>query len=589
MATFVLPGRAFTLVPMTRPDADDRLNSWKAIARYLGRSVRTVRRWEQQEDLPVHRLMHQAQASVFAYRQELDEWREGRALAPGKSPTMQLPSQKTPSGNAGQGEVGDGQSVTTRPTAPDNDPPVAAGIAVLPFSFAGPDPTHAWVADGLTEEIIAGFSRLSKLRVTSRTSSNALKGSERDSSAIADLLGVRYLLEGGVVGDGRQLRINVRLIDPQRDDHLWSLRFDGDMEDIFGIQDRIARAVVDALQLRLAPDEEKGIGKPTVDNLPAWRRVLLAREAAFRWRPDALEQARTLLTEALELTGENAAICATMGRVLLSYQEAGIPSDDDLVLEARSWADRAQAADPGHPETHVLNGWLAHVTGDLSLAIEELEQALQQDRDHPDALMLLAHCLLRTGQTQRARPIIDHVMAVDPLTPLARCFPGYLDAMEGRFDTAVGPYQDMLERDPANPVARLFNVWVLFGAGRDDEAIAVAAGFEGPAEDSTPAHLARLLTNAHLGTLEDLPLPKPVAEATESNEMYARHAAEAWAMAGNAERAARWLDHAVALGFVNWPYLTLHSPFLRPVINDPALEPVLARAEQRWKALGGSP
>jgi len=559
------------MTSMTRPPPEDRLDSWKAIARYLGRSVRTVRRWEQQHALPVHRLMHQAKGSVFAFRQELDGWLEARARGPAGRSSASGPTDSMIGATvASQGIGGD-----------------AAAIAVLPFRFAGPDPADAWVADGLTEEMIAGFSRLSKLRVTSRTSSVALRGSERDSSTIARLLDVTYLLEGGVVGDGRRLRINVRLIDPHRDDHIWSRQFAGDMDQVFDIQEQIVRAVVDALHLELTPSEEVAMGQPAISDISAWRRVVLAREVAYRWHPEALEQARSLLAEALELAGENAVICATMGRVPLHYLEAGIPVDDDLLEETRSWAERARAADPDHPETRILNGWVAHTTGDLGLAIEELEQALKQDRDHPDALLLLAHCFLRTGQTQRARPVIDHVMAVDPLTPITRCFPGYLDAMEGRFEAAIGPYRDMLERDPSNPVARLFNVWILFAAGHAEEAIAVAESFKGPAEQSTPAHLARLLAAAYRGAIENQQLPGPVSAAAMGSEMYSRHAAEAWAMAGDAERAARWLNRAVDLGFVNWPYLAQHSPFLRPLVEDKSLRPVLEKVKRKWKALSG--
>ncbi|MEJ2256576.1 MAG: tetratricopeptide repeat protein [Woeseiaceae bacterium] len=553
---------------------EERLDSWKAIARYLGRSVRTVRRWEQVHALPVHRLMHHSKASVYAYPRELDDWREARAHGPVKTSPSNSPAES----------VG-GMHEPSRSTENKGD---AAGIAVLPFSFAGPDPSHSWVADGLTEEMISGFSRLAKLRVTSRTSSAAFRNSDRNSKAIAGLLGVTYLLEGGVVCNGRRFRINVRLIDPQQDDHVWSQQFAGDMEQIFDTQEQIVRAVVDSLHLRLAPSEEVTMGQPAVSDISAWRRVVLAREAALRWHPEALEKARSLLTEALELTGENATICATMGRVLLNYHEAGMVTDEDLSVEARSWAKRAHAVDPGHPETRILSGWLAHTTGDLGLAIEELEQALEQDGDHPDALLLLANCLLRTGQTERARPVIDHVIAVDPLTPLTRCMPGFLNAMEGRFDAAIGPYRDMLERDPANPVARLFNVWILFVAGHDDEAITVARGFEGAAEQSTPAHLARQLTAAHRGTLEDRPLANSVTKAAWKSEMYSRHAAEGWAKAGNAKRAAQWLDRAVELGFVNWPYLAQHSPFFSPLKDDPSLKPVLEKAKRRWKAISDS-
>ena len=84
------------------------------------------------------------------------------------------------------------------------------------------------------------------------------------------------------------------------------------------------------------------------------------------------------------------------------------------------------------------------------------------------------------------------------------------------------------------------------------------------------------------------PLPEGVAEAVKGSEMYARHAAEAWAKAGNVRRAAAWLDRAVDLGFVNWPYLERHSPFLRPIAGEAPLRPVLKKAKRRWKALNGA-
>lgn len=557
---------------MSRPPPEERLDSWKAIARYLGRSVRTVRRWEQQEELPVHRLMHQAQASVYAYASELDAWRAARATEPPRP----APSPQTSPAPSRQAAI---------PPGGPSDPPTA--IAVLPFTFSGPDPSQVWVAEGFTEEMINGFSRLGSLRVTSRTSSASFKGSDRDSGAIAQTLGVTHLLEGSVVGDGRRLRIAVRLIDPSRDDHLWSRQFTGDMSEVFDIQERIARAVVAALQLRLAPEEDRGLASRRLDDVPAWRRVVQAREAALRWRPDALDRARDLLTEALADVGENAAVCAAMGRVLLQYREAGLDPDGQHLEAAADWARRAEAADPDNPETRVLMGWLAYARGDFARAIDELQTAVERDHDHPDALGLLCNCLLLTGQVDRARPVIDHLMAVDPITPLTRCLPGFADAMEGRFEEAVGPYRDMLDGDPGNPVSRLFNTWVLFAAGRDDEAMAVAGGFEPFTAESAAAILARRFTAAHLGTVEQVPLPKPVRAVAENSEMYARLASEAWAMAGNAERTAHWLAIAVDRGFANWPYLDRHSVFFAAVSDDPRFQAVAEEVQRRWSAFNG--
>ncbi|MEM1411951.1 MAG: tetratricopeptide repeat protein [Pseudomonadota bacterium] len=554
--------------------SENRLDSWKAIARHLDRSVRTVRRWEQLEGLPVHRHRHQAQASVFAYASELDAWRAERAEAPSPDRSGASSASAASDADAEPGHTVGGRAPAKATTA----------IAVLPFTYTGPDPAQAWVSEGFTEAMISGFSKLASLRVTSRTSSAGFKGSTQDSGSIARALGVSHLLEGAVVGDGKRLRIAVRLIDPTRDDHLWSRQFSGAMDEVFDIQERIARAVVAALQLRLAPEEDRALSQRSIEDVAAWRRVVQAREAAYRWRPDALERARVLLTEALALVGENAVLCAAMGRVLLQFREAGLDTDERFLNEAAEWTRRAMAADPHHLETHTLTGWLAYARGDLATAIDELQAVVDVDHDHPDAMGLLINCLLLTGQENRARPIIEHLMAVDPLTPLTRCMPGFVDALEGQFQSAVEPYREMLDRDPANPVARLFNTWVLFAAGRDDEALAVAGGFDAAVLESTPAILTRRFAAAHLGTVEQVPLPKPVRAVVETSEMFARLAAEAWAMAGNGERTAHWLRLAAARGFANWPYLDQHSAFLGAVADHPEVQAVSAEVKRRWQA-----
>lgn len=544
---------------MTSP-REDRLESWKAIARHLGRSVRTVRRWEQNEGLPVHRLMHRAQASVYAFASELDDWMASRATAPPRS----RPAPVEP----------------RRADAPTS-------IAVLPFTFSGPDPSQAWVADGFTEEMINGFSGLRGLRVTSRTSSLALKGSKQASGAIAEALGVARLLEGGVVGDGQRLRITVRLVDPARDDHLWSRRFTGTMDEVFDIQERIARAVVAALQVHLDPGEDRRLAHRGLGDVAAWRRVVQARQEALRWRPDALERAKLLLEEAIELAGEHPEITAAMGRTLLNFREAGIDVSDALLDEAATWAARAELADPHGSGTLVLNAWLHYARGELGPAIEGLRAALAIDHDQPDALGLLAYCLTLTGQVAAARPVIDHLLAVDPLTPLTVCLPGMANAMEGRFAEAIGPYRDMLAMDPGNPVARLFCTWALFNAGEDDAAMAVAAAFEPATEDAPPAHVARLYTAAHLGTLDGSGLTPQVRERVAAIEMFARSAAEAYAMGGDAERAARWLGVAVDRGFANYPYIEKHSPFFRALPETDALKSLKARIHERWVSFQG--
>jgi len=553
---------------MTENASDrQRLDSWKAIARHLGRSVRTARRWEREEQMPVHRLMHGSQGSVFAYASELDAWHASRSKGPASAVQP------------------DGQRVRTSSPRETATAQRSASIAVLPFGFSGPDASQGWIAEGLTEEMIAGFSRLTQLRVTSRTSSAAIAEGPRRSADIAAALGVLWLLEGSVQGDGERLRISVRLIDGAEDAHIWSEQFAGHMDEVFDIQERIARRVVEAIELQLDPADGARLQQHTTDNVAAWRRVVLARQAALRWNPEALAQARSLLEDALALTGENAAICATMGRVLLNYREAGIPLAGDPIEEATHWARRASADDATHPESMIVSGWLAYAGGDMRSAIRLLEQALGVDHDHPDGLALLVNCLLLTGQVQRARPVIEHLMAVDPVTPLTRCMPGFADAMEGRFAEALGPYRDMLELDPQNPFARLFNVWLCLAAGDPDEARKLVAGFPGFLADSAASQIAGFMLAARDERASVDRLSPDVIAMASKNEMLARFIAEGCALAGDVEGTAHWLGISADQGFANWPYLTAHSPGISALADEPALQVVLARVKRDWQEL----
>ena len=208
----------------------DRLDSWKEIAAYLKRGARTVQRWEREQGLPVHRLVHDKLGSIYAYRPELDAWWRSREAELANEPP--LPAEAAPS------------------------------VAVLPFADMSQERDQAYFCEGMAEEMLDALSRIQGLRVSSRTASFHSRTPDADTREIGRRLRVGTLLEGSVRKSGDQLRIVLKLTDAESGFQLWSGRYERQMGDIFAIQREIAESVVRALEATLSGDEGTAPGKP---------------------------------------------------------------------------------------------------------------------------------------------------------------------------------------------------------------------------------------------------------------------------------------------------------------------------------------
>ena len=532
----------------------DRLDSWKEIAAYLNRSVRTVRRWEAGEDLPVHRHMHRAQGSVYAFKSEIDAWRQATHVSRVES---------APSGAA----------ITITP------------IAVLPFTNLSPDAENEYFADGLTDEVIADLSKVRSLRVISRTSSMALKGTRKDVKAIGRELRVRFVLEGTVRRAADRLRISARLIDASSDECLWTGKYDGTVEDIFAVQERLARTIVHALQLQLTADEHEQLAVRRIENVHAYECYLQARHEAYRWRQDAIDHAIQLLHNGLALIGDNAELYAALGRAHLQYREAGIDLSEGPLREAENCARKVLTLEPRLPAGLQLRGWINYSSGRIQEAVRDLKAAQEIDQNNPDTLALLCNCYLISGYVSFARPLIDRLVAVDPLTPLTRCLPGFADFMEGDVASALGPYRQMFDMDPGNPMARLFYVPILAANGRMSEVREIVSDFPAEAKETIPGRLTNFLAHALAGNRSDAlamltPQTETIANATD---VFPRFLALGYAAIGMVDRAIHSLSIAVDRGFINYPFLAHHDPFMKPLRTDRRFRQLLATVRERWE------
>jgi TolB-like protein len=543
------------------PDSsEDRLDSWKEIAAYLRRGVRTVRRWERDEGLPVRRHIHRVLGSVYAFKSEIDEWQQtGR-----RRPVAFAPAR----GRRRHPALGQVKS-----------------IAVLPFANLSADPENEYFADGLTDEVTADLSRIGALRVISRTSAMTFKRTTKDIATIARELSVRYILEGSVRRAGDRLRITAELIDAATDDHLWADKFDATVEDVFAIQERLARVIVDALELRLTIDEDRRLAHRPIADVHAYQCYLRARHEAWRWRSDAIDHAIQLLQNGLTLVGDNARLYAALGYAYLQYREAGIDVGERPLQEAEACWAKVFGLEPGSPSALLLRGWIHYSRGQIQDAVHDLKAALEIDGNNADTLLLLTNCYLISGQVSAARPLIEHALSLDPLNPVTRCMPGFVALLEGDFAAAVEPYRQMCEMDPGNPMGRLFYVAVLILNRRTDTALAVADAFHPEVRNSVPARIARFLARALAGEVryQHVAQSEGIEQLATAADVFPRMIAEGYALAGMPNHAVRWLAIAVDRGFINHPFLAQHDPCLASVRGLPEFQQLMETVQDRWR------
>ena len=359
----------------------DRLDSWKEIAAYLKRGARTVQRWEREEGLPVHRLQHDKLGSVYAFQSELDHWWSARETELAEAPQHQ--SQHAPA------------------------------IAVLPFADLSQDQDQAYFCEGLAEEIINSLSRIESLRVSSRTSSFRFRTPGADSREIGRKLRVGSLLEGSVRKSGDRLRITVQLTEAENAYQLWAARYDGDLQDIFAIQDEIAQSVVRALEVRLTGNKEAALRKPSTTNVRAFDSYLRGRSYYYQYSLRGVEFALQMFIRAIELDPDYAQAYAGLADCW-SYVYL-YSNRSETVREQANWASlKAVEMDPVSAAAQASRGLSLSLHGRDKEAEDAFERAKQLDPGLFEAYYFHARHAFTRGQSEAAARLYEQAMRMSP-------------------------------------------------------------------------------------------------------------------------------------------------------------------------------
>jgi adenylate cyclase len=296
-----------------------------------------------------------------------------------------------------------------RRTAPDKP-----SIAVLPFVNMSGDAEQEYFADGISEDIITGLSRLHWLFVIARNSTFAYKGEAIDVRKLARELGVRYVLEGSVRRAGNRIRITGQLIDGETGNHLWAEKYDRNLEDVFEIQDEITQNIVGALEPQMVVAEDIRSRRKNVQNLDAWDLVIQALARIGEFSERASEEAIELLDRAIGIDPTYARAYSQKARTLAWQIHQGWKDIESTLPMAIDAAEMAIRYDPDEPWAYIAWTFIAPITRDADKLFWSARKAIELNPNFALAHSNLGAAYALTGRGDQAFEWIEKARRLSP-------------------------------------------------------------------------------------------------------------------------------------------------------------------------------
>ncbi len=307
-------------------------------------------------------------------------------------------------------------------------------IAVLPFADLSAEQDQEHFSDGVAEEILNALSKVGGLHVPARTSCFAFRGATLDAREIGKRLGVETLLDGSIRKAGKRVRISVQLVDASNGYQLWSERFDREIEDIFAIQDEIARSVLELLGLALTEREEFRFLKPSTTNIEAYEAYLRGRKLYHKWTRQSVEFARQMFERAVKIDPEFAAAWAGLANVHVDLFRWGRNPRD--LEEAQRASERALKLDPNSAEAHVSVGQALAIKRRYAEAATAFDRAIEEDPTLFEAYYLYGRVLFESGDIEKSAKLFEKARHVRPDDYQSQCLLGLALTQLGRLDEA---------------------------------------------------------------------------------------------------------------------------------------------------------
>jgi len=441
--------------------------------------------------------------------------------------------------------------------------PVAPSIAVLPFVDMSLQKDQEYFSDGLAEELLNNLGKVPGLKVAGRTSSFQFRGKNEDLRAIGEKLNVATILEGSVRKEGKRVRVTAQLIKASDGFQLWSETYDRDLNDIFAVQDDIARSVAGALKITLLGGNAPAPSIPA-KNAEAYNSYLLGRYFLGRGTQENLEKAVSYFEQAIKLDPGYAPAWVGLASAHLGQANFGYLPVAEGYRKAREEAEHALALDSNLAEAHMAMGDIKRFYDwDWTAADASYQRALTLEPGNVRVILATAALARTLGHSEEALALNRRAVELDPLNANSQGALGNDAYLAGRPEEAAAAFRKELELNPESPLIHNSLAWVYLAQARPQQAL---AEMELEKEPIWRLYGQALAYHA-LGRKKesDAALKELTAKYWES---WAYQIAEVYAFRGETDKAFEWLDRAYTQRDSGLIYVK-GDPLLKNIKRDP--------------------
>jgi TolB-like protein/DNA-binding winged helix-turn-helix (wHTH) protein/Tfp pilus assembly protein PilF len=457
-------------------------------------------------------------------------------------------------------------------------PSVIRSLAVLPMESLSSDPSQDYFADGMTDELISDLGQISALRVISRTSVMGYKHARKPLPQIARELNVDALVEGSVLRSGDQIRITAQLIEAASDKHLWSQSYEGELRDTLALQNKVARAIADQIQIKLNPQEQAVLKSVKVVNPQAYESYLKGRYFWNKRTADGLKVALAYFNEAIDEDPKYAQAYSGLADTyaLLGDWQYAVMTPKEALPKAKAAAVKALELDGALGEAHnSLAFCLDAFDWNLDSAGKEFRYAIELNPSYATAHHWYAWHLSVLGRFDEALVEMRKAENLDPLSLIINADLAELLAIAHFYDESIRQSRKTIEMDPSFALAHNQLAQAYLQKNMNDEAVAelqkaVLLSGNSP---TCIANLARAYaTSGNRG--EAVKLLSKLKKHSIPNYSDASDIAVIYAALGDSDQAMSWLEKAYEERFN--PSVLLRPGF-DPLRSDPRFEDLVRR------------